>query len=119
MTTVMPRGSIGKLSTNPLVFRGVSLNYTRTEILRDYGVRRFEIQMQMDLDPLLSAEDPDPPAVAAKSFHTEGVPGQCPLMPVQRTFTAVFDCRRLRGLDGGVCTAGGGSVCSGDVAGGR
>ena len=33
-------------------------------MLRDYSVRRFEIQMQMDLEPL-AFEDPD---IAAKSF---------------------------------------------------
>jgi len=47
---------IGKVSGNPL-FTDVSLNYTRTEILRDYNVRRFEIQMNMDLD-LLATEVP-------------------------------------------------------------
>ena len=63
---------IGKLSTNQL-FSDVSLNYTRTEILRDYSVRRFEIQMQMDLEPL-AAEDPDSPAEASKSL-AEGATG--------------------------------------------
>lgn len=47
---------IGKISSNPL-FSDVSLNYTRTELLRDYSVRRFEIQMNMDLERLTS-EDP-------------------------------------------------------------
>ena len=47
---------IGKVSSNPL-FADVSLNYTRTEILRESSVRRFEIQMTMDLDRLPS-EDP-------------------------------------------------------------
>jgi hypothetical protein len=53
---------IGKLSGN-LLFTDVSLNYTRTEIVRDYSVRRFEIQMQLDLEPL-AAEDPDPSSPA-------------------------------------------------------
>jgi hypothetical protein len=47
---------IGKISSNVL-FNDVSLNYTRTELLRDYNVRRFEIQMNMDLERLTS-EDP-------------------------------------------------------------
>ena len=71
---------IGKLSGNPL-FTDVSLNYTRTEILRDYSVRRFEIQMQMDLDPL-AAEDPDAspaapstqPATAPARSIVQGAP---------------------------------------------
>ena len=48
---------IGKLSINPL-FSGVALNYTRTETLRDCLVRRFEIQIQMDLD-VLAGEEPE------------------------------------------------------------
>ena len=46
---------IGRISANPL-FTDVSLNYTRTETLRDYLVRRFEIQMQVDLDRLAAEE---------------------------------------------------------------
>lgn len=42
---------IGKLSLNPL-FNDVSLNFMHKEILRDYQVRRFEIQMTMDLTRL-------------------------------------------------------------------
>jgi hypothetical protein len=47
---------IGKLSANPL-FADVSLNYMHKEVLREYQVRRFEIQMTMDLDRL-SVESP-------------------------------------------------------------
>jgi len=47
---------IDKLSKNPL-FSEVTLNYTRTELLKDYDVRRFEIQLQINLDRL-QAEDP-------------------------------------------------------------
>lgn len=54
---------IGKISSNPL-FTDVSLNYTRTELLNgDRSIRRFEIQMQMDLDRLPS-QDPDAPSNA-------------------------------------------------------
>jgi hypothetical protein len=56
---------IGKLSTNPL-FSNVSLNYTRSETLRDRFVRRFEIQLQMDLE-LLSVEDPEGSSPASTS----------------------------------------------------
>jgi hypothetical protein len=56
---------IGKISGNPL-FADVSLNYTRTETLRESAVRRFEIQMTMDLHRLPPEEPADPaPAVAA------------------------------------------------------
>lgn len=59
---------IGKISSNPL-FCDVTLNYTRTETVRDYSVRRFEIQMQMDLDRLTAEE---PPALQqARSTPTE------------------------------------------------
>jgi hypothetical protein len=47
---------IDKLSKNAL-FSEVTLNYTRTELLKDYNVRRFEIQLQINLDRL-EAEDP-------------------------------------------------------------
>lgn len=57
---------IGKVSQNPL-FSEVALNYTRTEILRDYNVRRFEIQMNMDLDRL--SIDDQRPQVAAGEVH--------------------------------------------------
>lgn len=42
---------VGKLSANPL-FDNVSLNFTHREVLRDYLVRRFEINMTMDMDRL-------------------------------------------------------------------
>jgi hypothetical protein len=57
---------IGKMSANPL-FGECSLNFTRTDLIGDYIVRRFEIQMQMDLEPLateLPDETSDPTAVA-------------------------------------------------------
>ena len=46
-----------KLSDNPL-FSDVSMTYLRREILRDYEVRRFELQMTVDLDRL-SLETPE------------------------------------------------------------
>ena len=42
---------VGKISQNPL-FSDISLNYTHTELLVDRSIRRFEIQMTMDLDRL-------------------------------------------------------------------
>jgi len=54
---VMIAQLIGKISANPL-FGDCSLNFTRTDILNDYLVRRFEIQMQLDLEPL-ATEDPE------------------------------------------------------------
>lgn len=61
---------IGKVSSNAL-FADVSLNYTRTEILDESSVRRFEIQMTLDLDRL-PAEDPADraPEVAANGGRT-------------------------------------------------
>ncbi len=44
------------LAANPL-FTEISMNFARTKLLRDYSVREFEIQMQMDLDRL-TTEDP-------------------------------------------------------------
>jgi hypothetical protein len=55
---------IGKMSANPL-FGECSLNFTRTDLIGDYIVRRFEIQMQMDLEPLeTQIPDTAPTAVA-------------------------------------------------------
>jgi hypothetical protein len=59
---------IGKMSANPL-FGECALNFTRTDLIGDYIVRRFEIQMQMDLEPL-ATETPDtapltPPATTS------------------------------------------------------
>ena len=56
---------IDKLSKNPL-FTEVTLNFTRTELLKDYNVRRFEIQLQINLDrleaePLQQAGAPEVP----------------------------------------------------------
>jgi hypothetical protein len=48
---------IGKLSSNPL-FSDVSLNFSRSELLRDYSIRRFDILMDMDLERV-SGDDPD------------------------------------------------------------
>lgn len=42
---------IDRLQTNPLI-GDLVLNFARNEILRDYTVRRFEIQMTVDLDRL-------------------------------------------------------------------
>jgi hypothetical protein len=46
---------IGKVSTNPL-FTDVSLNYTHTELLNDRSIRRYEIQMEMDLERLVTQD---------------------------------------------------------------
>ena len=48
---------VGKISQNPL-FSDVSLNYTHTELLVDRSIRRFEIQMSMDLDRLAVDDGP-------------------------------------------------------------
>src|SRR5579862_7325632 len=40
-----------KLAKNPL-FTEVTLNYTKPELLKDYNIRRFEIQLQINLDRL-------------------------------------------------------------------
>jgi hypothetical protein len=55
---------IDKLTANPL-FTGVSLNYTRTENVREYAVRRFEIRMEMDVEQLGTEETPAAPAPKA------------------------------------------------------
>lgn len=47
---------IGNLSQNPLLSE-VTLNYSRPEVVQDYSVRRFEIQMVVDLSRL-HAEEP-------------------------------------------------------------
>jgi hypothetical protein len=47
---------IGKISTNPL-FTDVSLNYTHTELLNERSIRRFEIQMEMDLERLVTQDE--------------------------------------------------------------
>jgi Tfp pilus assembly protein PilN len=67
---------IDNISRNPL-FADVMLNYTRTGELQHYPVRRFEIQLNMDLERLTSVA-PDnlavtPPGAAASSLAT-GVP---------------------------------------------
>lgn len=61
---------IGKLSENPL-FSDLSLNYTRTESLRDYAVRRFELLMHIDLDRLVN-EEPQPHLQARASEDAHG-----------------------------------------------
>ena len=48
---------VGKISQNTL-FSDVSLNYTHTELLADRSIRRFEIQMSMDLDRLAVDDGP-------------------------------------------------------------
>ena len=63
---------IGKLAANPL-FSAVSLSYSRTESLREYAVRRFEIHMEMDLDRLGTENAPPPrPATAARGVIDGG-----------------------------------------------
>jgi hypothetical protein len=56
---------IGKISANPL-FGECSLNFTKSEMLNDFLIRRFEIQMQMDLEPL-ATEFPDAVASGGSS----------------------------------------------------
>jgi hypothetical protein len=60
---------IGKISTNPL-FTDVSLNYTHTELLNEHSIRRFEIQMEMDLERLVT-EDEDTTLRAESSGGTD------------------------------------------------
>ena len=55
---------VGKISSNPL-FSEISLNYTHTELLSDRSIRRFEIQMSMDLDRLAVDDGPSDPAHAS------------------------------------------------------
>jgi hypothetical protein len=59
---------IGKLSAN-ILFSDVALSYSRTEILRDCMVRRFEIQLRMDLDRLGNRPDDPQTAQAGGSNH--------------------------------------------------
>ncbi|HUO08608.1 MAG TPA: hypothetical protein VM008_09940 [Phycisphaerae bacterium] len=54
---------VGKISSNPL-FSDISLNYTHTELLSDRSIRRFEIQMAMDLDRLAVDDGQADPAHA-------------------------------------------------------
>lgn len=54
---------IGRYSQNPLLSE-VTLNYSRPEVVQDYAVRRFEIQMLIDLSRL-HAEDAQPLQQAA------------------------------------------------------
>ena len=49
---------IGRYSSNPLLSE-VTLNYSRPELVQEYAVRRFEIQMIIDLSRL-NAEDTQP-----------------------------------------------------------
>lgn len=46
---------IGRYSANPLLSE-VTLNYSRPEVVQDYAVRRFEIQMVIDLSRLHAEE---------------------------------------------------------------
>ncbi len=55
---------IGKVSTNTL-FSDVSLNFTRTEILSEHSIRRFEIQMEMELERLATEDQERSPVRAA------------------------------------------------------
>ncbi len=59
---------IGKISTNP-IFSNVSLNYTRTEVLNVHSIRRFEIQMEMEMDRLATQDDD---AAMLRSENTGG-----------------------------------------------
>ncbi|MGN6371110.1 MAG: PilN domain-containing protein [Phycisphaerae bacterium] len=59
---------VGKISQNPL-FSDVSLNYTHTELLADRSIRRFEIQMTMDLDRL-AVDDGQGGATPTQQAHS-------------------------------------------------
>jgi hypothetical protein len=61
---------IGKLSGNPL-FSDVALNFSRSELLRDYSIRRFDIQLEMDLDRIAGEDvsDTTPQARTGDSAH--------------------------------------------------
>jgi hypothetical protein len=63
---------VGKISQNSL-FSDISLNYTHTELLADRSIRRFEIQMTMDLDRL--AVDDGPGRAAAAQQAQNGAKG--------------------------------------------
>jgi hypothetical protein len=60
---------IDRLSKNPL-FTDVALDYTRSAQLQGYGVRKFEIQLSMDLDKLSAIDSSD----VANSAAPIGVP---------------------------------------------
>jgi len=63
---------IGRVSKNPL-FADVTLDFTRTDKLHDYTVRKFEIQLNMDLEELTS-QDPDAePGAAAMPLVSGGL----------------------------------------------
>ncbi len=55
---------IGSLTGNPL-FSNVSLNYERTETVREFAVRRFEIRMDMDVEQLGTENAPGAPRSVA------------------------------------------------------
>jgi hypothetical protein len=61
---------IGKLSANPL-FSEITLNFSRSELLRDYAVKRFEILMQLDMDQL-AIPDTAPDVSTAARCHAPG-----------------------------------------------
>jgi Tfp pilus assembly protein PilN len=54
---------VGKLSANPL-FSEITLNFSRTELIRDYSVKRFEILLQLDLNQLAIPDAADDGATA-------------------------------------------------------
>jgi hypothetical protein len=55
---------IEEISVNPL-FAGVTLDFTRTSTLKDYSVRKFQIQLDMDLERLTTEDISEPVATAA------------------------------------------------------
>jgi hypothetical protein len=62
---------VGKISSNPL-FSDVSLNYTHTELLNDRSIRRFEIQMSMDLERLAVDDGSSDSNKASQQAHSAG-----------------------------------------------
>jgi len=54
------------VSRNPL-FAGVTLDFTRTSTLQSYSVRKFQIQLDMDLERLTTEDAGDRVATAAPS----------------------------------------------------
>jgi hypothetical protein len=55
---------IEEISRNPL-FAGVTLDFTRTSTLQNYPVRKFELQLDMDLERLKTEDPGDAVATAA------------------------------------------------------
>jgi Tfp pilus assembly protein PilN len=63
---------IDDISLNPL-FAGVTLDFTRGSMLQNYPVRKFELQMDMDLERLTTGDAGDAVASAESSESAAGV----------------------------------------------